>query len=475
MHPSTITVSKPDWVKELEAFVSEVIERTSDYVWVRREDRLLILRPNTVHFLNETAAEILYLLYSGMNAREVIKDISSKYGVEEKVVAEDIKNLLKTLLSVLKRQYSPVMTPSLRKTSFGKHRIVYPVLSEIALTYRCQNRCVFCYASSPRETNELNTEQFKKIIWKTFHQAKCPTLSFTGGEPTLREDLPELIEYAKSLGEDKRRMRVNLITNGIKCAKEEYVKALVKAGLDSAQVSLEAGSAEIHDVITGNNGSFNKTVRGVKNLRDAGIHVHTNTTICSLNKDHIKGLIDFLVDELNSEYFSANMVIRTGTALENDVGLTYTEMGKLLPEIISYSRDRGIKFVWYSPIPYCIFNPVAHGLGSKSCAACHGLLSISPEGEVLPCSSFSKGVGNILKQEFESIWFNKVAEYWREKKFVPPPCKGCKLVDVCSGACPLYWDSAGSFKEINKGNSSFSYLLWRIERRLFGKVFGVGK
>ena len=475
MHSSIPSVSEAKWLEELESFASEVIDRTSDYVWVRRDDRLLILRPNTVHFLNETAAEILDLLYSGSTAGEVVRAIASKYGVKEEVVANDIRNLLKTLLAILKRQYSPIATPSLRKTSFGEHKIVYPVLSEIALTYRCQNRCVFCYASSPRATDELSTEQFKKIIWKIFYEARCPTLSFTGGEPTLREDLPELIEYAKSLGEDKKRMRVNLITNGIKCADKDYVKALAKAGLDSAQVSLEAGSPEVHDVITGNKGSFNKTVKGVKNFREAGIHVHTNTTICSLNKDHMKELIDFLVDELDNEYFSANMVIRTGTALKNDVGLTYTEMAKLLPEIISYSRERGIKFVWYSPIPYCIFNPVAHGLGSKSCAACHGLLSISPEGEVLPCSSFSKGVGNMLEQTFEEIWFSRVAKYWREKKFVPPPCKECKLVDICSGACPLYWDSAGSFEEISGKKSPFRYFVWRLERRVFGKVFGVGK
>ncbi|RLG49557.1 MAG: hypothetical protein DRN90_01405, partial [Thermoproteota archaeon] len=216
MHSSIPSVSEAKWLEELESFASEVIDRTSDYVWVRRDDRLLILRPNTVHFLNETAAEILDLLYSGSTAGEVVRAIASKYGVKEEVVANDIRNLLKTLLAILKRQYSPIATPSLRKTSFGEHKIVYPVLSEIALTYRCQNRCVFCYASSPRATDELSTEQFKKIIWKIFYEARCPTLSFTGGEPTLREDLPELIEYAKSLGEDKKRMRVNLITNGIK-------------------------------------------------------------------------------------------------------------------------------------------------------------------------------------------------------------------------------------------------------------------
>jgi len=475
MHSSIPSAYEAESLEELESFVSEVIERTSDYIWIRKDDKLLILRPNAVHFLNNTAAEILDLLYSGTPVREVVKEIADKYAVKEEIVTRDIRNLLRTLLSILKRQYSPIATPNLRKTSFGEHKIVYPVLSEIALTYRCQNRCVFCYANSPRKTKELSTKQFKKIIWKIFYEAKCPTLSFTGGEPTLREDLPELIEYAKSLGENKRRMRVNLITNGIRCAKEDYVHRLAKAGLDSAQVSLEAGSPEIHDAITGNKGSFSKTVKGVKNFREAGIHVHTNTTICSLNKDHIKELIDFLVDELKSEYFSANMVIRTGAALKNDVGLTYTEMAKLLPEIISYSNERGIKFVWYSPIPYCIFNPVAYGLGSKSCAACHGLLSISPEGEVLPCSSFSKGVGNMLEQTFEEIWFGRVAKYWREKRFVPPPCKKCKLVNICSGACPLYWDSAESFEEISGKNSPFSYLVWRLKRRIFGKVFGVGK
>ncbi|HDD69318.1 MAG TPA: radical SAM protein [Candidatus Korarchaeota archaeon] len=471
MCPSTLTED----AIELEHFASEIVERTSDYVWIRKEDKLLILRPNTVHFLNETAAEMLSLLYSGVSASRVVKLMAEKYGVREEVIARDLRNLLKTLLAVLKRQYSPIATPSLRKTSFGEHKIVYPVLSEIALTYRCQNRCVFCYAGSPRVTNELSTNQFKKVIWKIFYEAKCPTLSFTGGEPTLREDLPELIEYAKSLGDGRRRMRVNLITNGIRCARESYVNELVRAGLDSAQVSLEAGSPEIHDAITGNPGSFSKTVEGVMRLKDSGIHVHTNTTICSLNKDHVKELIDFIVDKLNNEYFSANMVIRTGTALKNDVGLTYTEMARILPEIISYSRERGIKFVWYSPIPYCIFNPVAHGLGSKSCAACHGLLSISPEGEVLPCSSFSKGVGNLLSQSFEEIWFSRVARYWREKKFVPPPCKNCELVDICCGACPLYWDSAGSFREISRKSSSLSYFTWRLGRRFFGKVFGVGK
>ena len=94
------------------------------------------------------------MLYSEIPVIDVIRRISAKYGVKEDIVARDIEKLLKTLLSILKRQNCPIAALSLKKTRFGGHKIVYPVLSEIALTYRCQNRCMFCYASSPRKNLE---------------------------------------------------------------------------------------------------------------------------------------------------------------------------------------------------------------------------------------------------------------------------------------------------------------------------------
>jgi radical SAM protein with 4Fe4S-binding SPASM domain len=128
-------------------------------------------------------------------------------------------------------------------------------------------------------------------------------------------------------------------------------------------------------------------------------------------------------------------------------------------------------------VPYCLFNSVAHGLGSQSCAAADGLLSIAPDGQVLPCSSFEEGIGSLLKEEFASIWNRREARYWRNKDFLPPGCKGCELVDLCCGACPLYWDEQGTFAEIAShvnGTTTWQRLLWRIKRRFIGRVKGVG-
>ena len=205
--------------------------------------------------------------------------------------------------------------------------------------------------------------------------AYVPTVSFTGGEPTLRPDLPELIAYAK-----KRRLRTNLITNGRRCAANGYVERLASAGLDSAQVSLEAADPAVHDVVVGRPGAWDATVRGLAHLKAAGIHVHTNTTINTLNRHHLLPLVDWLGD-MGQPYLSMNMVIRTGTALDHaEDDMSYGEVGPIIRSVQAYAQEKGIEFIWYSPLPYCMFNPVQAGLGSKSCACVDGLISVNPAG-----------------------------------------------------------------------------------------------
>jgi radical SAM protein with 4Fe4S-binding SPASM domain len=137
------------------------------------------------------------------------------------------------------------------------------------------------------------------------------------------------------------------------------------------------------------------------------------------------------------------------------------------------ARQEGVRLVWYSPIPYCIFNPVLHGLGAKSCACVSGILSVDPSGKVLPCSSFAGGIGSLLDEPFETIWRSASAMYWRNKEFLPPPCRGCREVDICGGACPLYWDAAGSFAELPLPESGErASRRWQRQRRR-GGAFGV--
>lgn len=457
----------------LQDMASEFITSTRDYVFVRPQDQLLILRPNKIHHLNRTATEMLTTLYTQEtpDAAAVIYDTAVKYGVPQTQVEADLERLLKSLALVLQDREGAA--PAVRKTPFGSHIRELPVLSEIALTYRCQNRCTFCYASAPdrgQEVPEMTTSEVKHILDTIVDDARVPTVSFTGGEPTLRPDLPDLIAYARS-----RRLRTNLITNGLRCGALGYVDDLAAAGLDSAQVSLEAADPAVHDAVVGHPGAWQRTVQGIRNLKAAGIHVHTNTTINSLNRDRLLDLIDFLA-EMDQPYLSMNMVIRTGDAVGN-MEIGYEEIGDLVLPLKERANQHGLKFVWYSPVPLCLFNSVAHGLGSQSCSAADGLLSIAPDGSVLPCSSFGQGVGNLHRESFQAVWNRRTTRYWRRKEFLPPGCRDCELADLCCGACPLYWDERGSFSEIANHlapTSALSRALWQAKRRWLGQVGGVG-
>jgi radical SAM protein with 4Fe4S-binding SPASM domain len=101
-------------------------------------------------------------------------------------------------------------------------------------------------------------------------------------------------------------------------------------------------------------------------------------------------------------------------------------------------------FYWYSPIPHCHYNTIAKGLGNKSCAAMDGLLSVSPSGDVLPCSSYPEPMGNLFETGFREIWFSARARHFKSKEYAPVECAGCGSFVACQAACPLYWRSVGT-------------------------------
>lgn len=462
-------MSGADDLRWMDGFIAS----TRSAVFVRTADRVLMIRPDKTMQLNASAARILEALYApeAGSVAEVVERLAPELGIASDRLAADVRNLLDAVSSILNEDFSP--RPGLRHGPFDKGWIRYPTLSEIALTYGCQNRCTFCYASSPfrgPRRPPMTTDQVTEVMEKIFSQAHVPSLSFTGGEATLRPDLPELIRRAKTIG-----FRVNLITNGIRLAEPGYAVALVDAGLDSAQVSLEAGHASIHDSVVGRRGAFEATTTGVRVVRDLGIHVHTNTTLCRANIGVASELIRFVRRRLDLRTLSMNMVIRTGEALAaSEPEVTYTEVASALPSLLETARAEDVRLVWYSPIPYCLFNPVLHGLGAKSCACVDGILSVDPTGQVLPCSSFDEGIGSLLEKDYDVIMAGRAARYWKRKEFLPPACRSCPDADVCVGACPLYWDAAGSFAELPVTGAGDAGARRRWERaRRRGRSFGV--
>ncbi len=425
-------------------WIDEYVENLKPYIHVREADSLLIKIPNEAYKLDAQGLKVLSFLLKGGSVRAIV----AGYKDQEKV-ARDLHAFFCDLKALLKGCYHEgQQRRALEKIEFALPFNTLPVLSEIALTYKCNLACRFCYAAcgctKKASGTELTTDEWKGVLRTIRKGAEVPSVSFTGGEPSLRDDLPELVRCAKEL-----KMWTNLISNGTMLT-PALAKTLKAAGLDSAQISIEGASAEVHDPIAGRPKAFERSIAGLKNIRDAGIRVHTNTTISALNKDVLLPILD-LVKDLGFDKFSMNMLMPAGTAIENlkETFISYTEIGPIVLAVKEKAEQLGLEFMWYSPTPMCVFNPVVHGLGNKGCAACDGLLSVAPNGDVLPCSSYPEPVGNMLKsaKDFPTMWHGPRFKFFQEKRFAHKICQACDKLAICNGGCPLYWEKAG-YEEI---------------------------
>jgi MoaA/NifB/PqqE/SkfB family radical SAM enzyme len=155
----------------------------------------------------------------------------------------------------------------------------------LSVTYRCNNRCYFCCAECPRVTDELNTQEWKTIIDK-IRDLGIPSISFTGGEPTLRDDLVDLVAYAS------RNLSVGLITNG-KLLMANLCGELEKAGLAYAQITVHSFE-KAHDSVSGVVGSWGDTIKGIQGSLSAGINTLTNTTLMRSNYKDITSFVIYI-------------------------------------------------------------------------------------------------------------------------------------------------------------------------------------
>jgi len=219
------------------------------------------------------------------------------------------------------------------------------------------------------------------------------------------------------------------------------VAELKAAGLASSQVSIEGSNAATHDRLTGMDGAFEKTMAGIRLLQAQGIPVHTNTTVSRRNLADLEAIV-VLAKKLGLPRLSMNLMIPCGSAADRpDLWVPYPEIGPEILKLKKRAEKERIKFLWYSPVPICHFNPIAHGLGNKSCAAVTGLLSVDSSGNVIPCSSWPHPVGSLLKSSFKSVWNSASRVYFENAEYAPQECRGCVSFDACKGACPIYWEA----------------------------------
>lgn len=276
-------------------------------------------------------------------------------------------------------------------------------------SWHCNQKCVHCYAAGQTLSDEaeLTTDEWKKIL-DTCRSAGIPQVTFTGGEPTMREDLFELISYA-------RWFISRLNTNGIRLT-EEYCRKLHEAELDSVQVTFYSADPAVHNRLVGAP-RYEETLAGIKNAVAEGLSVSINTPLCTLNRDYNKTL--HLLHELGVIYVTCSGLITTGSATQPEseaLQLRSEELEEILRNAVSYCHENGMEIAFTSPgwLDEQVFEEL--NIPSPSCGACLSNMAVTPGGNVVPCQSWldDQPLGNMLTDDWQTIWNSETCKARRD-------------------------------------------------------------
>lgn len=394
---------------------------------------------------------------------ELIKSINQYDGRE--IREEEYETLLKTAVKGVKRVYPLVRAKRIKndmlrilntfkQIAYGEtpdEKIGYMTLGQYAPFMRaphrmdimvsamtkngcwhCNQKCVHCYAAgqSEAEEAELSTEEWKKILDK-LRKIGVPQVTFTGGEPTMRDDLIKLIDHAKWFV-------TRLNTNGIRLS-QEYCKKLHEASLDSCQITFYSHDKSVHNRLVGAD-RYDDTVSGICNALKAGISVSINTPLCTLNNEYVKTL-EFLKN-LGVRYVTCSGLITTGNALLDEserLQLEKDEIKCILKAAVEYCAANSMEISFTSPgwIENSFFEEL--GITTPTCGAALSNMAITPGGHVVPCQSWLSGniLGDFMAEDWDKIWNSPACLERREYSA------------LMEGLCPLR-----KFREQNSTDAS---------------------
>ena len=267
-------------------------------------------------------------------------------------------------------------------------------------SWHCNQKCLHCYAAGQPmgETPELSTEQWKTAL-ALLRKANIPQVTFTGGEPTLRSDLVELVQAAAWFV-------TRLNTNG-RLLTPELCAGLYEASLDSVQVTLYSAEGNIHNQLVGVNG-FSDTVQGIRHAVEAGLIVSVNTPLCSLNTHYAETLR--FVHSLGVRYATCSGLIPSGSACGQEsraTALTPEQLTDVLRQAVDTAEELGMELDFTSP--GWLDEETLRSLGLNlipSCGACLSNMAVTPDGKVVPCQSWlsDEPLGDLLHDDWADIW-----------------------------------------------------------------------
>lgn len=310
--------------------------------------------------------------------------------------------------------------PAAQLLSELEERSGRPLRAMLEVSDRCNEVCVHCYQVQGQK-GEMSTEQIKALM-DELAEMGILLLTISGGEATLRHDFIELLEHAR-----KRSFAVRLYTNGLTMTRELALE-MKRLALQSIEISLYSHRAEVHDFVTGVPGSFERTVAGIRYLRELGVSVHVKTPVMRVNQDELHAYVEF--------------VSALGASHGFDPGaLTAREGGDLAPTTLSRSEETHARLLRdpslggvardmtrdVRPLELRALDDMLCGAG----AAVH----VEANGELRACSSLEVPLGHVSQGVEHARETNAVMQSLRELRWKNVHgCRDCDLRAYC-GRC----------------------------------------
>ncbi|MBI4768343.1 MAG: 12,18-didecarboxysiroheme deacetylase [Deltaproteobacteria bacterium] len=319
------------------------------------------------------------------------------------------------------------------------------------ITRQCNLKCRHCYAQAQRKKTkgELTTPEGKKVL-DDLSAFGAPVILFSGGEPVLRPDLPELAEYAVAKG-----MRAVISTNGTLITRD-LAKIFKTIGLSYVGISID-GMETVNDRFRGVSGAFAQALAGIRNCREAGIKVGLRFTINRFNKEQVSPLFDLMKNEDIPRVCFYHLVYagRGSRLIKEDLDHAQTrQIVDLIidrtQELFEAGHEKEVLTVDnHADGPYLLLRLLKEGSlrapevlellkMNEGNSSGRGIGCISWDGEVHADQFWRHySFGNVRKRPFSKIWedtSNPLMAQLKDKKiYVSGRCSKCRWLDICGG------------------------------------------
>jgi len=312
----------------------------------------------------------------------------------------------------------------------------------LELTLRCNENCIHCGSKCSQFSNvkELSLEQYKKIlddVKQDFDVSKF-MLNITGGEPLLRKDFFEIMDYANKLG------YIWGMTSNATLIDDSVAEKLRKSGMRTISVSID-GLPDTHDRLRGKKGAFDEAIRGIKALIDNGgfEHIQVTTVVNHRNIGELDELFDMLCG-IDIDSWRVINIEPIGRANEHPELVLSPDEYRYMFNYIKNKRLEG----------YPVCYGCSHFLGLDYertvrdwyflCNAGLYTASITSSGDIIACLDIERRPelvqGNILNDNFKDVWTNKFSTFRRNLSDDNEKCRNCDECRFCHGGAFHSWN-----------------------------------